>query len=60
MVEHECGDDLYDQCPICLGEVSDEFVAMIEQAAAQPGRPMAFDDAIAWLREFDVTSPPRR
>jgi hypothetical protein len=32
--------------------VSDEFIAMIEQAAAQPGQVMTFDEAIGWLRDL--------
>jgi hypothetical protein len=40
-----------DLCPICRDEVSDEFVAMVEQAA-QPGQVMTFDEAIAWLRSL--------
>lgn len=39
-------------CPICRGDVSDEFLAMIEQAAAEPGKVMTFDEAIAWLRDL--------
>lgn len=47
-----CGDDGTDEpCPICRGEELDpDFVAMIEQAAAQPGKAMTFDEAIEWLR----------
>ena len=47
--EDECDDH---SCPICRGEVSDEFIAMIEQAAAQPGQVMTFDEAKAWLRSL--------
>ena len=39
-------------CPICRGEASDEFIAMVEQAAAQPGKVMTFDEALAWLRDL--------
>ena len=55
MEEHgeRCGGDGTDEpCPICRGEVSDEFIAMIEQAAAQPGQVMTFDEAKAWLRSL--------
>ena len=46
-----CSDDDSEPCPICRGEELDpDFVARIEQAAAQPGRTMTFDEAIAWLR----------
>ncbi|MFV1920960.1 hypothetical protein VPH46_16240 [Sphingomonas sp. MJ1 (PH-R8)] len=47
-----CGDDGTDEpCPICRGEELDpDFVAMIEHAAAQPGKAMTFDEAIEWLR----------
>ena len=38
-------------CPICRGEVSDEFIAKVERAVAQPGQVMTFDEAIAWLRD---------
>jgi hypothetical protein len=54
MGEHgeRCGDDGTDKpCPICRGEELDpEFLARIEEAAAQPGITMTFDEAIAWLR----------
>jgi len=36
-------------CPICRGDVSGEFVSIIEQAAAQPGRVMTAEEFIAWL-----------
>ena len=48
----ECGGDGDRPCPICRGEVSDEFIAMVEQAVAQPGQVMTFDEAIAWLRDL--------
>lgn len=47
----ECweGDD--EPCPICRGEELDpDFLACIEQAGAQPGMAMTFDEAIEWLR----------
>ena len=45
-----CDDDQQDEpCPICQGEVSNEFIAVIEQAAAQPGRVMTRDQFEAWL-----------
>ena len=48
-----CGDDHGDcSCPICRGEVSDELVAMIEKAAAQPGRAMTIDQFEAWLDDL--------
>lgn len=52
MDQHEgrCEDGTDAQCPICRGDVSDEFFAMIEQAAAQPGRVMTGEEAIEWLR----------
>ena len=54
VIEHErrCDDGTDDLCPICRGEVSDEFVAMVEEAAAQPGQVMTFDEAITWLRSL--------
>ena len=54
MDQHEgrCGDDETDEpCAICRGEELDaDFLAMIERAAAQPGKAMSFDEAIEWLR----------
>lgn len=54
VIEHEerCDDDGTDEpCPICRGEELDpDFLARIEQAGAQPGRTMNFDEAIEWLR----------
>jgi hypothetical protein len=54
VIEHGewCGDDGTDEpCPICRGEELDpDFVAMIEQAAVQPGKAMTFDEAIELLR----------
>lgn len=53
MDQHEgrCGDDGTDEpCPICRGEELDpDFLAMIERAAAQPGKAMSFDEAMEWL-----------
>lgn len=60
MIEHEerCGDGHDDDCPICRGEMSDEFVAMIEQtAAAEPGPSMTAEEFIARLRDIDARSP---
>jgi hypothetical protein len=37
-------------CSICQGDVSDEFVAIVEQAAAYPGRVMSLDEVEVWLR----------
>ena len=50
--EGRCGDDETDEpCAICRGEELDaDFLAMIERAAAQPGKAMSFDEAIEWLR----------
>ena len=57
--ENGCGDDHRDgSCPICRGDVSDEFIARIEQAASQPGRSMTFDEFKAWLDGLDTGSPP--
>ena len=49
-----CGDEHGDDsCPICRGdELDPDFLAMIEQAAAQPGQVMTFDEAKAWLRSL--------
>lgn len=52
MVEHDegCDDGADGSCPICRGEELDpDFLAWIEQAAAQPGRTMTLDEAIEWL-----------
>lgn len=51
MIEHDgrCGDGQSDDCPICRGGMSGAFVAMIEQAAAQPGQVMTADEFTAWL-----------
>lgn len=52
VIEHEerCDDDGADEpCPICRGEVSDEFLAWVEQAASQPGQAMTADEFTAWL-----------
>jgi hypothetical protein len=46
------GEDGDRPCPICRGEVADEFIAMVEQSVAQPGQVMTFDEAIAWLRNL--------
>lgn len=50
--EERCRDDgTGEPCPICRGEELDpDFVAMVEQAAAQPGKAMTIDEAIEWLR----------
>jgi hypothetical protein len=54
VVEHggRCDDDGADEpCPICRGdELDPDFLVMIEQAAAQPGRVMTAEEAIEWLR----------
>ena len=62
VIEHEgrCGDGREDDCPICRGEMSDEFVAMIQQAAAaEPGPSMSAEEFLAWLDGLDVGSPHR-
>jgi hypothetical protein len=59
MDEHggRCSEDGSGDCPICRGEVSDEFIARIEQAASQPRRSMTFDEFKAWLDGLDTGSP---
>ncbi|WP_242098845.1 hypothetical protein [Sphingomonas sp. CROZ-RG-20F-R02-07] len=49
-----CGDDHGDgSCPICRGEeLSPDFIAMLEQAAAQPGRAMTIEQFEAWLDDL--------
>jgi hypothetical protein len=49
-----CGDDHGDDaCPICRGdELSPEFIAMIEQAAARPRQVMTGEEVIEWLRSL--------
>ena len=52
--EGGCGDDHGDgSCPICRGEeLSPDFIAMLEQAAAQPGRAMIAEEAIEWINSL--------
>jgi len=52
--EGGCGDDGTDApCPICRGEeLSPDFIAMLEQAAAQPGRVMTAEETVEWLRDL--------
>lgn len=58
--EDSCGDDhSAGSCSICRGDVSAEFIARIEQAAAQPGRVMSIDEFGFWLRDIDTGSVPR-
>lgn len=55
---HGYGDGSQDQpCAICRGKVSSEFVALISQAAAQPGRAMTANEFMTWLNSFDAGSP---
>lgn len=48
------GDDNGDEsCPICRGEeLSPDFIAMLEQAAAQSGRAMTAEEAIEWINSL--------
>lgn len=64
MIEHEerCedvgGDDGMDEpCPICRGDVSDEFLAWVEQAASQPGKTMTPEEFSVWLDSLGTGSP---
>ncbi len=52
--EGGCGDDgTGGTCPICRGEeLSPDFIAMLEQAAAQPGRVMTAEEKVEWLRDL--------
>lgn len=52
--EGGCGDDgTGGTCPICRGEeLSPDFIAMLEQAAAQPGRVMTAEETVEWLRDL--------
>lgn len=53
MGEHDeqCDDHGDEPCPICRGEELDpDFLAPIQQAGAQPGMAMTFDEAMDWLR----------
>ena len=43
-------------CPICRGEMSDEFVERMQAAAAQPGRTMTAEEFFAWLDSLDTGS----
>ncbi len=47
MTTHDHADD--ELCPICRGYTSDEFLARVETAVAQPGRAMTVDQFEAWL-----------
>ncbi len=51
MVERveRCDNEGHADCPICRGEMSDEFVERMQTAAAQPGRSMTAEEFIAWL-----------
>ncbi|MFC0687172.1 hypothetical protein [Novosphingobium clariflavum] len=46
-----CGDGHDDRlCPICRGEMSEDFIEMIEQAgAAEPSRRMSGEEFVEWL-----------
>jgi hypothetical protein len=49
-----CGDDGTDEsCPICRGEVSDEFLALIERAVAEAekGSSITAEEAIEWIKK---------
>lgn len=37
------------ECPICTGQLSDECVAKIVDAASKPGKPMAAEKFFKWL-----------
>ncbi|WP_156460682.1 hypothetical protein [Sphingomonas sp. Leaf339] len=52
--ESGCGDDGTDgPCSICRGEeLSPDFIAMLERAAAQPGRVMTAEETVEWLRSL--------
>jgi hypothetical protein len=54
---HGCEDDHDDSCPICRGEMSDEFVERMQAAAAQPGRTMTAEEFLAWLDSLNTGSP---
>lgn len=49
-----CGDDGTDApCPICRNdELSPDFITMLEQAAAQPGRVMTAEEASEWINSL--------
>ena len=51
MIEREgrCGDEDHD-CPICRADVlSEEFIARIEEAAAEPRIVQTKEEFLAWL-----------
>jgi hypothetical protein len=55
VIQHEgrCDDGTDDPCPICRGEELDaDLLAMIEAAAAQPGREMTVEEFGEWLRSL--------
>lgn len=44
-------------CPLCLGEASPEFAAVIKKAASAPQvRSMTIDGFKSWLERIDATT----
>lgn len=41
-------------CPICDGQMSEEFVEDIKRAAEQMGPPMTADQFLEWLCKLDT------
>jgi hypothetical protein len=53
VAEHggRCDDGDEQDCPICRGEMSPDFIEMIERAgAAKPSRRMTGEEFVEWLR----------
>lgn len=49
-----CHDVHENACPICDGQVSEEFVEDIKRAAEHMGPPMTADQFLEWLRKLDT------
>lgn len=58
VAEHDgrCGGGEDQDCPICRGEMSFEFVEMIEQAARQQSQPMTKEEFLEWLADQAASS----
>lgn len=49
-------DDGHTDCPICRGEVADEFAERVKAVAAQPGQVMTAEEFLMWLGGLDAAS----
>ncbi|WP_221792225.1 hypothetical protein [Aquisediminimonas sediminicola] len=48
-----------EDCPLCTGDYSDDFVEMIKAAALNVSPSMSADEMKAWLTQLDETLPHR-